>query len=144
MTAPEELAPVPSLVAELCVRLSAGGGRPLSGAGPAAAIAADLVTRLRAGAAEPELRALFGELDAALKLAGLPDGLIPGEARADTGPPGYGALPGLRARAVHAVLRCPAEAGQCDRVERATWAARAAPSPCAVHALPMREARVPG
>jgi len=143
MTAPKELVPVPSLVAELCARLAAGD-RPLSGAGQAAAIAADLVTRLRAGADETELRDRFDELDAALKQAGLPDGLIPADIRADADPPRYGALPGLRARTVHAVLRCPAHTGQCDRAERATWATRAAPPPCAVHALPLREERVTG
>jgi len=131
---------VPDLVAALCARLPERDG-PLV-ADPDARAAADaIVGALRQGADDDALVALFAELDVALHRAGLAHGLGTGEYRADPPGGGYRPLLGTQARAVHTVLRCPAER-RCGRLERSTWATRAHPPVCAVHGTALQEERL--
>lgn len=141
MTAPEESPSPAARLAALCFRLEKAEG-PLGAEGPVHDQALDVVSAVRAGASEAELRALLDTLEEALRAEGLPYGLNAGEFRSPP-EPRYGPLRGLQPRGVHAVFCCPAaEPLRCSRVQRATWAARATPPSCPVHALPLCEERL--
>ncbi|MCW2914231.1 MAG: hypothetical protein JWN52_2299 [Actinomycetia bacterium] len=131
---------VPGLIAALCVRLAERDG-PLTEDREARATADAIVAALRDGADDPVLAPLFAELDAALQAAGLAYGLGAGQFRTDAPGGRYQRLPGVQARAVHKVLRCPAER-RCARLERATWATRANPPVCSVYGLALEEERL--
>jgi hypothetical protein len=126
---------VPELVAALCARLAEQDG-PLVTDEDARAAADTIVAALREGTEYTALADLFAELEGALRRAGLAHGLGAGGFRVDPPGGGYRQLLGAQARAVHKVLRCPAER-PCERLERDTWATRAQPPLCAVHGGPL-------
>lgn len=133
------MAEVADLVAALCLRLVEGAG-PLAPEGAARPAAAAVIGALNDGAGDAELERLLGEVEAALVRAGLPHGLQTGDFR--TGEPvRFRPLPGLVARAVHSVLRCPADR-PCARLDRVTWRTRAEPPHCAVWDAPLVEERL--
>lgn len=133
------MAEVPELAAALCVRFGEESG-PLAPGGSARAAADAVITALRGGADDTTLEPLFRDLEAALVRAGLPHGLGTGGFRTDQ-PGRYRPLPGTQARAVHVVLRCPADR-PCARLERGTRVARAEPPLCSVHGTSLQEERL--
>jgi hypothetical protein len=130
---------VAELVGALCTRMGEPGG-PLAEDQNAQVAAERVVEAVHGGAGEAELRALFAQLDAALREAGLGNGLGAGGFRTES-PGRYQRLPGMQGRAVHKVLACPA-ADRCARLERPTWTTRTNPPVCALHGLPLQERRL--
>lgn len=117
------------LIAALCVGLGEEEG-PLSPAGGARLAAEAVVAAVREGAGDEVLTARFADLDRVLADVGVAGGLDAGAFRSDTA--GFRRLPGVTARAVHTVFRCPGEP-RCARLEPAGRAAQQNPPTCAVH-----------
>lgn len=123
------------LVAALCIGLDEDQG-PLAPGGAARPSAEAVVAAVRAGASDEILAARFADLDQALADTGVAGGLDAGAFRSDT--VGYRRLPGVTARAIHTVFRCPGEP-RCARLEPAGRAARQNPPTCAVHGGPLEQ-----
>jgi hypothetical protein len=131
---------LPALIAALCAGLADDDG-PLAAEGPVREAALAAVESARASAGD--LPARLAAVESALRAAGLPHGLRAGDYRAADPGPSYSPLRGLQSRGVHSVLRCPADPPlRCARLERATWAMRAARPQCAVFDLPFAEETV--
>lgn len=123
------------LMAALCVALDEEEG-PLSPAGGARQSAEAVVAAVREGAGDEVLTARFADLDQTLADAGVAGGLDAGAFRSDAA--GFRRLPGVAARAIHTVFRCPGEP-RCARLEPAGRAARQNPPTCAVHRALMEQ-----
>ena len=95
----EEQPTIGALVAALCARLGEGDG-PLVDDEDIRSLAAAAVAAVRDGTAEPALRALFEQLEAAMRRAGLAHGLGASGHRADP-PVRYQGLPGLQLSLIH-------------------------------------------